>query len=150
MVRSLFQDKRGLSEVVASLTMIVLVLIASVAVYSLSVDTLGSSSSLFQMHTALREEQARERLSILAVWWDGASQLNVTVLNCGKIELVIDAVYINGVQASAYTSGNGETVAKGSIASIKFASSVLIVDGQTYEIAAVTERGSRDAVYWKA
>jgi len=150
MIPSFFHDKRGVSEVVASLMMIVLVLIASVAVYSYSVNTFGSSSSSNQLNTALKEEQARERLSIIAVWWDNASQLNVTVLNYGKIELVIDAVYVDGVHASAYISGKGDTLLRGGIAAVRFASPVSIADGHTYEITAITERGSRDVVHWEA
>ena len=78
--------------------------------------------------------------------------LNVTVLNYGEIELAIDGVYIDGTQvsATAYTDGKGETVTKGSIVSVKFFSPVSIVDGQIYEIIAVSERGSRDVVYWEA
>ncbi len=78
--------------------------------------------------------------------------MNITVLNYGKIELAIDSVYIDGthVSASAYTDGRGETVAKGSLVSVKFTSPVPIADDQTYEIITVTERGSRDVFYWKA
>jgi len=150
MVPPFFYDKRGVSEVVASLMMIVLVSIASIVVYSYSVNTFASSSSLVQLNTALKEEQARERLSIIAVWWDNASQLNVTVLNYGKIELVIDAVYVDGVHASAYTSGKGDTVSRGGIAAVRFVSPVSIAEGHTYEIAAITERGSKDVVQWEA
>jgi len=150
MIPSFFHDKRGVSEVVASLMMIVLVLIASVAVYSYSIRTFSSSSSLLQLNTALKEEQARERLSIIAVWWDNASQLNVTVLNYGKIELVIDAVYVDGVHASVYISGKGNTLLREGIAAVRFISPVSIADGNTYEITAITERGSRDVVHWEA
>jgi len=78
--------------------------------------------------------------------------MNVTVLNYGKIELVIDAMYVDGTQVSAltYTDGQGETVLKDNLVSVKFTSPVSIVDGQTYEIAAVSERGSRDVLYWEA
>jgi hypothetical protein len=34
--------------------------------------------------------------------------------------------------------------------SVKFNSPVLVQSGQKYEVLAVTERGSKNAVYWKA
>jgi len=76
----------------------------------------------------------------------------VTILNFGKIEIVIDAMYIQGQQVSpsSYTAGKGETLARGLLVSVKFTTPISIVDGQTYEIAAVTERGSRDVVNWEA
>jgi len=153
MLRSLFHDKQGVSEVVASLAMILVVSIAGTALYAYSMDTFSSSGGSYQLQTAQREERARERLLITSVWWNAITDyMNVTVLNYGKIELTIDAVYIDGTQvsASAYISGRGETIAKGSIVFVKFTSPVSILDGQTYEIIAVSERGSKNVVYWKA
>lgn len=153
MFRSFFRDKRGVSEVVSSLMMILLVATAGTILYAYSTSTLSSSGSSFQQATAKKEELARERLLITTVWWNISTEyMNVTVLNYGKIELSIDAVYIDGTQVSAatYTDGRGETIGKGSIVSVKFTSPVSLTDGQTYEIITVTERGSRDVVYWEA
>ena len=153
MFRSFFRDKRGVSEIVASLIIVLIVCVAGAGLYAYSLNAFSSSGSSFLLQTSGREERARERFSIIAVWWDnstGQDKMNITVLNYGKIELAIDAVYIDGTQVSAYTSGKGETVAKGSIVSVKFTSSVSILDGQTYEIIAVSERGSKNVVYWKA
>ena len=133
--------------------MILVVSIAGTALYAYSMGTFSSSGSSYQLQTAQREERARERLLITSVWWNATTDyMNVTVLNYGKIELAIDAVYIDGTQvsASAYICGIGETVAKGSIVFVKFISPVSILDGQTYEIIAVSERGSKNVVYWKA
>ena len=148
--RSLFHDKRGVSEIVASLIIILIVSVAGAGLYAYSLNAFSSSGSSFQLQISGREERAQERFSIIAVWWDTVDQLNLTVLNYGKIELAIDAVYIDGTQVSAYTSGKGESVAKGSIVSVNFTSPISILDDQTYEIIAVSERGSRDVVYWKA
>lgn len=150
MARSLLHDKRGVSEVVASLMTILIVSIAGTALYSYSMNTLGSSWSSFLLKTKSREERAQERLSITAVWWDTSNQLNLTILNYGKIELAIDAVYIDGTNVTNFISGQGETVNTGGIISVKFNSPITIQDGQTYEIIAVSQRGSRDVVYWKA
>ena len=150
MFRSFFNDKRGVSEVVASLIMILIVSIVGTALYSYSMNTFSSSWSSFLLQTNKREEQARERFSIIAVWWDNGNQLSLTILNYGKIELAIDAVYIDGTAVTTFISGRGETVTIEGIMSIKFNSPITILDGQTYEITAVSERGGKDAVYWKA
>jgi len=146
MPRSFLHDKRGVSEIIASLMMVLIVSVAGVALYSYSLDAFSSSGSSFQLQTDQREERARERFSIIAVGRDG-DQLNLTVLNYGKIDLAIDAVYINGTMAS---SGTGITVRTGKLVSIEFTSPVSIDSGQTYDIIAVSERGSKDVVYWKA
>jgi len=148
---SIFRDKRGVSEIVASLIIVLIVTVAGAGLYAYSLNAFSSSGSSFLLKTSGREERAQERLLITAVWWNVTNgYMNVTVLNYGKIELTIDAVYIDGTQISAYASGKGETVAKESLVSVKFTSPVSIVDDQTYEIIAVSERGSRDVVYWEA
>lgn len=150
MVRSLLRDRRGVSEVVASLILILIVSIVGAALYSNSVNMFGASSSSFLVQMERREESARERFSIVAVWWDNDNQLNLTILNYGKIDLAIDAVYIDGTAVTAFVSGRGTTVTRKDIVPVKVNSPFTIQDGQTYELVVVSERGSRDVVYWKA
>ncbi len=153
MFRSFFRDKRGVSEVIASLFLILIVCSAGAVLYAYSLNAFSSSGSSYLLQTSARDKRARERLLITTVWWNVTTDyLNVTVLNYGKIELVIDAIYVDGTQVSAltYTDGQGETVLKDNLVSVKFTSPVSIVNGQTYEIAAVSERGSRDVLYWEA
>ena len=146
----MFQDRRGVSEVIASLILILIVSVAGVLLYSYSLSALGSSSSYFQLETSNEEERVRERFQITAVWWDMSNQLNLTLVNHGKIEIAIDAVYINGTQVSAFLNGRGVTIGPREMVSVKFNSPVMVQSGQKYEILAVTERGNRNAVYWKA
>jgi flagellin-like protein len=147
--RSFLRNNRGISEIIASLLLLLIVSVAGAALYSFSLSAFSSSSSTFQQQTIQREEQARERFQITAVWWNTVNQLNLTILNYGKIDIAVDAVYINGTPASI-SSGRGATVGTGELVSVKLAFSVLIQDGQTCEIVAVSERGSKNAVYWKA
>ena len=150
---SFFRGKRGVSEVISSLIIILIVSVAGAGLYAYSLNAFNSSGSSFQLQTSAREERALERLLITAIWRNVTDDyLNVTILNYGKIELVIDAVYIDGkqVSASTYTNGKGETVIFRSLVFVKFTSPISIVDGQTYEVRVVSERGSRDVFYWKA
>lgn len=149
MLGSFWRDKRGISEVIASLILILVVSAAGVILYTYSLNTFSSTGSSFQLRTSLREEQARERLVITAVWWDTVDLLNVTVLNYGKIDLVIDTVYIDGTRVFEYSDGRGEVVRTGELISVKFTSPVPIEDEQTYEITVVSKRGSKNVVYWE-
>jgi archaellum component FlaF (FlaF/FlaG flagellin family) len=149
MPKSLFRDMRGVSEVVASLIIILVVSVAGTVLYSFSIEAFNSSWSAFFLQTKGKEEQAKERLSIIAVWWDNNSQLNLTVLNYGKIELAVDAVYVDGLKATV-TEGRGTVIVRQETVQIEFTSPVSIQDGETYEIAVVSQRGSKVAVYWKA
>jgi len=150
---SFFRGKRGISEIISSLIVILIVSVAGAGLYAYSLNAFSASGSSFLLQMSAREERAQERLLITAVWWNVTNNyLNVTVLNYGKIELVINAVYIDGgqVSASTYTNGKGEMVAVRSLVYVKFTSPISVIDSQTYEIIVVSERGSRDVFYWKA
>lgn len=149
-LHALFRDRRGVSEVIASLILVLIVSVAGVVLYAYSLSALGSSSSYFQLQTSKEEEIARERFSIIAIWWDTASQLNLTVHNYGKIEIAIDAVYVNGTAVSSFWSGRGTVGGAGELVLVRFTSPIAIQSGQKYEILTVSQRGGKDAVYWKA
>ena len=146
----LFRDKKGVSEIIASLTLLLVVSAAGVVLYAYSLGAFNSSSSSFRLQTIGKEEKARERFVIVAVWWTTGNQLNLTVLNYGKIEFAIDAVYINGTTVSSFANGKGAVVGVWELVRVKFTSPVSITSGRTYEIVAVSQRGGHNAVYWNA
>ena len=148
MFRSFFRGKRGVSEIIASLIIVLIVSVAGVALYSFSLAAFSSSSTSFQLQIDQREEQTRERFLIVAVWWDTVDGVNLTVLNYGRIELAIDAVYIDGTLVSI-GEGRGTVIASSGNGHLRFTLAGL-AQGETYEILAVSERGVKDVVYWKA
>lgn len=152
---NLIHDKRGISEIIASLLLILIVVAAGVIIYSYSVTAFSSSSSHFQQQTLLTEEQTRERFLVNRVWWDTSNNLNLTVLNYGKIGINVDTVYINGTAVSGITvtdlDGNGvDFTGVGQLVLVKFTSPISITSGSVYELLVVTERGGKATVYWKA
>jgi flagellin-like protein len=148
--RSLLQKNKGVSEIIASLILVLIVTSAGVVAYSYSVGAFSSSTSLFQLDTNQKERQAQERFAIIAVWSNTSSQLNLTVLNYGQIDLTISAVYINWTSVADYLAGNMTTIGKGALVQVSFTSPVTIQSGSTYEIIVVSTRGSKNAINWKA
>ena len=147
-VHSLFRNKRGVSEIIASLILILIVTSAGVAAYSYSIGAFSSSTSIFQLDTNQKEKQTQERLAVVAVW-NSSNQLNLTVLNYGQIDLTIDTVYINSTSVASYLGGRSTTIGKGVLIQISFTSPVAIQSGSTYEIVVVSTRGSKNAINWK-
>jgi flagellin-like protein len=149
-VHSLFRNRRGVSEIIASLMLILIVTSAGVIAYSYSIGAFSSSTSLFQLNTNQKEKQTRERFAIIAVWSNTSNQLNLTVLNYGQIDLTIDTVYINWTSVASYLGGRSTTIGKGALVQVTFTSPVTIQSGSTYEIIVVSTRGSKNAINWKA
>lgn len=148
-VHSLFRNKRGVSEIIASLILILIVTSAGVIAYSYSIGAFSSFTSLFQLDTNQKEKQAQERFTIIAVWSNTSSQLNLTVLNYGQIDLTIDTVYVNWTSVANYVGGKSTTIGKGALVQVGFTSPVAIQSGSTYEIIVVSTRGSKNAINWK-
>ena len=147
-VHSLFHNKRGVSEIIASLILILIVTSAGVVAYSYSIGAFSSSTSIFQLDTNQKEKQAQERFAVVAVW-NSSNQLNLTVLNYGQIDLTLDTVYVNWTSVASYLDGRNTTIGKGALSQISFTSPVAIQSGSTYEIIVVSTRGSKNAINWK-
>jgi flagellin-like protein len=146
---SLFRDRRGVSEIIASLILVLIVTAAGTVAYSMSLSSFSQSSSLFQLQTGQREEKARERFSIISVRNTTMVQLNLTIFNYGEIEVTIDSAYIEGTKVNDLT-GKGVIVGKEQLTTVQFISPVSIQSGVTYEILVVSSRGGKNAVFWKA
>jgi hypothetical protein len=147
---SFARNKQGVSEIIASVVLILIVSSAGIVAYSYSIGAFSTSTSFFQSDTNLKEQQARERLAIIAVWSKSPNQLNLTVLNYGQIDLTIDAVYVNSTSVTNYSAGRRTTIGKGALISVNFTSPITIQSGSTYNIIVVSTRGSNNAINWKA
>jgi flagellin-like protein len=149
-LHSLFRNKRGVSEIIASLILILIVSAAGVLAYSISLTAFSSSTSDFQLQTGLREEKARERFSIIGVRnTTRVNQLNLTIFNYGEIEVTIDSAYVEGTKVIDL-AGKGVIVGKEQLTTVQFISTVSIQSGVTYEILVASSRGGKNAVFWKA
>jgi flagellin-like protein len=146
---SFVRNKRGVSEIIASVVLILIVSSAGIVAYSYSIGAFSSTTSLFQLDTNMKEEQAQERFAVVAVW-NSSNQLNLTVLNYGQIDVAIDAVYVNWTSVTDYVAGRGTTIGNGALVQVSFISPVSIQSGSTYDIVTVSKRGSKNAIDWKA
>ncbi len=147
---SLVRNRHAVSEIIASVILILIVSSAGIVAYSYSIGAFSSSTSFFQLDTNLKEQQGQERFAIIAVWSNPPNQLNLTVFNYGQIGLTIDAVYVNWTTVTAYSAGRRITIGKGALIGVNFTSPISIQSGFTYEIIAVSTRGSENAINWKA
>ena len=148
MLKRLMRNKKGLSEIIASLLLILIVTSAGVVVYAYSVKVIGSSSSNFNLQNAQNEEQAQERFQIIRVW-SSQNQFNLTILNYGMTDLTIVAVYINGTAVTQFISGNAVTIGADQLINVRFTSPLTVQSG-SLQILAVSQRGGKNTVFFEA
>ena len=141
---------RGVSEVVASLILLLIVTTLGTFLYSYTLTTTGLQQRYLESQTRLETERAEERFRVVSVTWMGGSKLNVTILNYGLIDIAIVDVYVNGVRVSTYYGGRGEEIYTSELGWICFESPISIEEGSTYEITIVSERGVTYAYLWES
>ena len=141
---------RGVSEVVASLILLLIVTTLGTFLYSYTLTTTGLQQRYLESQTRLETERAEERFRVVSVTWMGGSKLNVTILNYGLIDIAIVDVYVNGVRVSTYYGGRGEEIYTSELGWICFESPISIEEGSSYEITIVSERGVTYAYLWES
>lgn len=149
---SLSSEERAVSEVLAVVVLMLIATTLGVALYAYSEGVFGTARNSLQSRLEVQRKKLLERFTITAVWarTSPANLMNVTVLNYGKIQLAIDAVYVDGQQVMDFSEGEGYPIRIGSLVSVKFTSPVSISEGNSYQMVLVSERGSSYAVRWKA
>jgi archaellum component FlaF (FlaF/FlaG flagellin family) len=147
----IFGDRRGVSETIAALLMLFIATAAGTILYTYSSKTFGIAFESFKDRTSTYEEIAKERFKIISVWSDESSEkVNATVMNCGKIDIVLDAAYINGKPVTQFLAGKGVRVSSAQLINLEFTSPVDVVRNSTYLLVIVSERGTTVASPWKA
>ena len=141
---------RGVSEVVASLILLLIVTTLGTFLYSYTLTTTGLQQRYLESQTRLETERAEERFRVVSVTWMGGNKLNVTILNYGLIDIAIVDVYVNGVRVSTYYGGRGEEIYTSELGWICFESPISIEEGSSYEITIVSERGVTYAYLWES
>jgi len=143
--------RRGVSEIISTIIIILIVSVAGTYLFSYSMDLFQEYNDDYFRETELVIGQTRERFNVPAIWWDQSSNLlNITVYNFGEIDLSLSDVYINGIRVTSYSSGRDTKILTGSLHQVVFSSPVGISDGEEYRIRVVSNRGVVRVFDWKA
>jgi len=141
---------RAVSEVTASLILLLIVSVLGTFLYSYTLNTMGLQQDFLYGETKNEADRAQERFRVIATWWSGSGDLlNLTILNYGKLDIKIADIYVNGESVTNYQSGRGEEICTSSWRRICFTSPLPISIGTVYEIVIVSERGVSKIHGWE-
>lgn len=142
--------KRAVSEVISSLILLMIVSILGTYLYTYTLNSTGFQRNIIEGDIERKEERAQEKFSVTAVWFSNISDLmNLTILNFGKLDTKIAAIYINNERVTDYFSGFETTIVTSGLKSTSFTPPVSISSGELYEIVVVSKRGVSHVFYWK-
>lgn len=144
-------QRRAVSEVIASLLLLLIVSLAGTALYSYSIQITQTQQDTIITQISVAAIRAQERFRVIAVWWRGSgSVLNVTVLYYGSSDIKISDVYINGDRVTYYLFGRNQAIYAQKWLRVAFTSPRLITQNHVYEITIVTDKGTSYVYLWEA
>jgi len=147
----MFERDRGVSEVIASLILLLIISVLGTFLYSYTLTVTGLQQSALQGEVQMEIERAQERFRVIAVGWSGSGDLlNLTILNYGKLDIKIVDIYINGERVTSYHAGRRETIYTSRWGKISLTSPVPISPDTLYEIVMVSERGVSHVHSWES
>ena len=141
---------RGISEIIGSVVLILIVSTLGMFLYSYTLSATGSQRENLQGNIKIEAERNQERFNVIAVWWSGSDLLNLTIINYGKIDNRIADIYIDGNRVASFVSGRGEEIGTSTLGKIIFNAPMTIQSNTTYQIVVVSERGVGNAYNWRS
>lgn len=132
----------GLSNIIATLILMTIVVVSGVLLYTYSVNAVDSI-------VTKKEENHYEAFS-LDTFTLNESVLTVYVRNIGEIESCFDVAYVDNVKAEGVgyifevngDGGSDDEINQGEVAKIKIKTPTGYEVGETFSIKLVTERGT--------
>jgi archaellum component FlaF (FlaF/FlaG flagellin family) len=143
--------RKAVSEVVASLVILLIISVLGTSLYTFSMTVMRSQQESLQNDIEIETARAKERLKVVYVVWDGSSDdLNVSVLNCGRLEMRLVDMYVNGVKVSTYLGGLGGVIPTSGLTTVSFTSPVGVVPDSLYQFVIISERGVTHVHSWQS
>lgn len=143
--------RRAVSEIVASLMLLLIVSALGTALYSYTLTISQVQHDDLTSEISMATKRTRERVRIIAIWWPGTGNLlNITILNYGKVDVGIADVYVNDERVIDYSFGRNEVIYTQKWARLCFTSPRPITSGSTYEITIVSENGVPNVYVWES
>jgi archaellum component FlaF (FlaF/FlaG flagellin family) len=142
---------RAVSEVVASLVILLVVSILGTSLYSFSLTVMRSEQENFVLQSKTEASRAQERLKVVYVGWSRSDDtLNLTMLNYGWIDIDVAEVYVNGERVTSYSEGLGAKIHTLRLAGLSFTSPVTVFPDNLYQFVIVSERGVSHVYRWES
>jgi hypothetical protein len=146
----MFKSKKGVSEVVASLVVLLIISILGTSIYSVSVTMMQRQRDTIKWTTDIESEKYLEKIKALYVNWNSTDDvLEIYFLNYGNLVINIADIYLNGFRVLNYIEGRNIPVQTSDIGTIKIESPITVTKGELFEVTIVTGRGVSHVYNWQ-
>ena len=142
-------SRRAVSEVVASLLLIMIVMVFGTLVLVYSFSTFQRSHRMLIDTITSERLSLKERFTIVDIWLHEGN-LSIAVYNHGDVDVTISRVYLANENFLAALNTTPITIPTGRFKWVNASVDDLIVKGNTYHVKVSSERGVTCEVLWKA
>jgi len=134
--------RRGISEIIGSLMILLIISALGTILYNYSLDAMNYQKNVLESDIKIALDKAQVRIKVISTQSNySANILNLTILNYGVCSVTIDDVYINNTRVQTYLDGQGTTILTMDLGHINFVSPIPIIQGALYDIVIVSLRG---------
>ncbi|OGD48670.1 hypothetical protein A3K69_05740 [Candidatus Bathyarchaeota archaeon RBG_16_57_9] len=145
----MLRNRSGVSEIQASLIILVIVSSAGAILYNTTLEILNGYEERMNYEKEARTESVLERLSLASTYWSGYDDnLTITVYNYCEFDVKVAEIYINSKRVDTYHYGNESPILPGELREIGFLCPLSILSDSAYSIIIVTERGVPNEFSW--
>ena len=145
----MFRNRVGVSEIHASLILLVIVSTGGAFLYSITLDTLNNYEETLTYEKDAESQRILERFCIASVGWENPSEnLTLVVYNFGEYDIEVVDIYINGYRTISFYDGDHEIIEPGQIQLVRIQAPIIITSHNEYIITAVSERGVLYEYLW--
>ena len=134
--------RRGSSELIGSLMILLIISALGTILYNYSLDAVNRQKNILESDIKIALEKAQVRIKVIFVHSNYSSDmLNLTILNYGVSSVTIDDVYINNTIVQTYLNGQGARILPLGLGQISLVSPVPITQDALCDIVIVSLRG---------
>ena len=131
--------RRGVSEILAVMIVLMVSLIASVSIYNLAITSFNRYADDYSYQVDSAQQRIEERFTVVSIYELDEDNLKAHIYNYGSRDIVIDSIYIEGQQYSA----DNLQISSGEIVDLVIPTSL------RGNIVLVTKGGSRYETYYE-
>ena len=92
------KSRKALSEMIASMVILVIVSVLGIMLYNLSISTMNTQQENLLFDIGMEEGIALERFEIVGVTRTRSNEMNITYFNYGEVDIRITDVYLGSVR----------------------------------------------------
>jgi len=145
----MFRNRGGVSEIQASLIILVIVTSAGAILYNTTLEILNDYEERMNYEEEAEIERILERVCLASIYWNGNDDnLIISVYNYCEFDIRVVEIYFNNERVGTYYYGNEFPILTGELREISFLCPVNMLSDSACSIIIVTERGVPSEFSW--